>query len=130
MAGLSEDQLCHAFADQIKDSPLFVAWLLGHTKKFAMHGSEDVKVLWQEQKENELPRRLHGGDIGSGGPVAVAMDALGEEKRTFLSFLNWSDQKSDLLFISKTKGLRENSKWDRRQLIRCGPSVGPITNGI
>jgi hypothetical protein len=50
LAGLSEDQLCHAFADQIKDSPAFVTWLLGRTKKFAKFTAVDVRVLWQEQK--------------------------------------------------------------------------------
>ncbi len=51
MAVLSEDQLCHAFADQIKDSPAFVTWLLGRTKKFAKLGADDVTVLWREQKQ-------------------------------------------------------------------------------
>jgi|SRR5450755_20390 hypothetical protein len=51
MAVLSEDQLCHVFANQIRDSPQFVSWLLGRTKKFAKHRADDVKVLWEEQQK-------------------------------------------------------------------------------
>jgi hypothetical protein len=49
MQRVSEDELCKAFADHIKDSLEFVSWVLGYTK-FAALGSE-VRVLWKEQKE-------------------------------------------------------------------------------
>jgi hypothetical protein len=48
---LSEDDLCQAFADQIKESPAFVTWLLGRTKKFSGLRADDVRVLWEEQQE-------------------------------------------------------------------------------
>jgi hypothetical protein len=54
MPNLSEDDLCYAFADKIKESPEFVVWLLARTK-FA-HYASNVRVLWEEQKANRFSR--------------------------------------------------------------------------
>lgn len=44
----TEDEQCFAFAQQLQDSPTFVAWLLERT--CFQPSSRDIRVLWQEQK--------------------------------------------------------------------------------
>jgi hypothetical protein len=44
---LSEDQLCHAFADAVKHDPQFAAWLLRQTKFADL--ADDANVLHDEQ---------------------------------------------------------------------------------
>jgi hypothetical protein len=50
----TEDQLCHAFAEQVKESPDFARWVLKYTK-FAKLGS-NIRLLHEEQM-NIRPRK-------------------------------------------------------------------------
>lgn len=53
--GLSEDQLCLAFAERAKVSDEFVSWILSHTKFHKYAGSA---ILLHEEQMNIRPRKF------------------------------------------------------------------------